>query len=168
MKKALLALIISVVSFLPAFAAVETFDPSLFEELPAIRQFGYGFYGTIPSVRYSFTKDLSGQAGAGVSQTSAAGQTSNNFILLLQGENIFKRLGDANLKYGGFMSLNNGTSSTSWTAAGTIGIEKDLAVNVTMSLDVIPFSFSSTAAGGSSSTTIGLFSGTVISAHFYF
>lgn len=151
-----------------AFAEVPTFDPSQFEEALTFKQLGYGFYGTVPSIKHHFTRDISGQFGASVSQTSAAGQTSNSFILLLQGANIFKRLGDANLKYGGFMSFNNGTSSMGWTAAGTIGIEKDLAVNVTMALDVIPISFSSTAANGSSSSTIGLFSGTVISAHFYF
>jgi len=169
MKKMLLSFVFFVLfACSSAFAAVEPFDPYQFEEALTFKRMGFGFYGTVPSVKYSFTKDISGQIGASVSQTSAAGQTSSSFIVLMQGANIFKRLGDANLKYGGFMSINNGTSSTGWTVAGTIGFEKDLAVNLTMSLDVIPVSLSSTTAGGSSSTTIGLLSGTVISAHFYF
>lgn len=151
-----------------AFAELEIFDPASFESSGNDRTVGYGFYGTVPSIRYNFTKDLSGQFGASASQTSAAGQTSRNFIVLMQGAGIFKRLGDANLKYGGFLTFDNGNSSSGWTVAGTVGFEKELAVNMTIAIDVIPVSFSSVSAGGSSSTTLGLMSGTVISAHFYF
>lgn len=148
-----------------SFAQPEEFTQAEFESGGYNDNLGFGFYGTVPTVKYGFTSDLSGQIGMSVSKVSVSGQSDATTTFLLQGDNVFLRLGDVNLKFGGFLSVLHDPSNSA-ILAGTIGVEKRISPNLNLGFDIIPVSLSS--AGRGSSTIFGILSGTVISAHFYF
>lgn len=148
-----------------SFAQPEEFEAAELESCGLNESIGYGFYGTIPSVKYHVTPDISLQAGIGVSKVSPSGISDSSTTYLVQAENILIRLGEVNLKYGGFFSLLH-TSSNSAVLAGTVGAERRIAPNLNLSFDIIPFSIASEGRG--SSTIFGILSGAVISGHFYF
>lgn len=164
-KSVFAGVLVALLAVSAAFAQSEEFDPSGLESSGYSENLGFGFYGTVPSVKYNFTGDFSGQAGLGISKVAPSGLSNNSTTFLVQAETIFMRIGDVNLKYGGFVSMLHDSSSSA-VLAGTLGVEKRFSPNLNLSFDIIPVSMSS--GGSSSSTVFGLLSGTVISAHFYF
>ncbi len=148
-----------------SFAQPEEFTSSEFGSGDYSENLGFGFYGTVPTVKYGFTPDISGQIGLSVSKVSVSGQSDATTTFLVEVDNVFMRFGDVNLKFGGFLSVIH-DSSNSAVLAGTIGAEKRISPNLNLSFDIVPVSLSS--AGRASSTVFGILSGTVISAHFYF
>lgn len=148
-----------------SFAQPEEFEAAELESCGLNESIGYGFYGTIPSVKYHVTPDISLQAGIGFGKVSPSGQADSSTSILVQAESILLRLGDTNIKYGGFASVLHNPSD-SLVLAGTFGAEKRISSNINVSLDVIPVSVY--VAGRASPLMFGILSGAVMSGHFYF
>jgi hypothetical protein len=148
-----------------SFAQPEEFEAAELESCGMNESIGYGFYGTVPTVKYHFTSDISAQAGIGFSKVSTSGYADSSTTVLLQAESIYLRLGDTNIKYGAFASVLHNPSD-SIVLAGTFGAEKRISSNINLSLDIIPVSVY--VAGRASPLVFGILSGAVISGHFYF
>lgn len=167
MKKTgyLAAIVALIVLASGAFAQPEEFEAAELESCGMNESIGYGFYGTVPTVKYHFTPDISAQAGIGFGKVSPSGQADSSTSVLVQAETILLRLGDTNIKYGAFASVLHNPSD-SIVLAGTFGVENRISSNINLSLDMIPASVY--LAGRSSPLVFGLLSGVVISGHFYF
>lgn len=162
-KKILFSLFVLSVLCNLSFAQDIEIDP-LFMESNLVGKFGYGFYGSVPTIKYHFSSDISGQVGISISKVYTSGASDNTFSMLVQADNTFIRFSEIDLKYGGFASLSKNNSNSSFVLAGTIGVERKLAQNLVVGFKIIPAS----VTFSSSSTILGILSGSFVSAHFYF
>ena len=167
MKKIGLAILIfSLIITLPAVAFAAAKAGTL----------GVGMYfGGLPTLKYNFTKEFAGEAGIGLSSTSGGGTSQTTFTLLARGDYIVISKENLNGYAGGaltYMSYPVGAgTASSFTLQGQIGVEGYILPSLSLSIDLVPLSFTSTSVGGTTTTTFNLLSGTsiiVTSFHYYF
>jgi len=132
-------------------------------------RFGMGVYNGAGGIKF-LGESFSAFVGLNFSSTSAGGASTTtfggggNFVFNLSGGAVPTHAG-AGLTYTSF-PFGAGTG-TSFTLAGIYGAETTILDHFNIGVDIFPISFTSASAGGGSSTTFSLLSGTVHGAYIF-
>jgi hypothetical protein len=136
---------------------------------PGPGRLGFGVFGATPTIRYYFSDQFSGLLGFKYDSTSAAGSASQIACLANLSKEILK-VGQNKLTLGVMVNyvISSGYASgvNTTTLAATFGIETKLNPNLVIGAVILPVSYGTSSAAGSS-TTLGFLNNAVFTAHIF-